>query len=216
MPPENDEQDIIDSYQDTPYHLPLPFLRLLSYYLLYALASAGASLPSALGASVAGSAAGASPEGSVSDDVQRVWNELAPMSSSKHVSGAYQVVPEELHDEGRVLVALLRQGVELCVLVSLCLQVLHLARTSNGIIESLLGQLASLVRRVEDLVVENGKVEGKAEADGVSGSQAGGGNVGGGLVSLKGLVGRGLALVSNGELGKVAVVVTLPVKGQSG
>jgi len=32
--------------------------------------------------------------------------------------GAYQVVPEELHDEGRVLVALLRQSVELCNYVS--------------------------------------------------------------------------------------------------
>jgi hypothetical protein len=30
----------------------------------------------------------------------------------------YQVVPQELHDQSRVLVALLRQGVELCVLVS--------------------------------------------------------------------------------------------------
>jgi hypothetical protein len=32
--------------------------------------------------------------------------------------GSYQVVPEELHDESRVLVALLRQGIELCDHVS--------------------------------------------------------------------------------------------------
>jgi len=85
------------------------------------------------------------------------------------------------------------------------------ARTSNGVIESLLGELASLVGRVEDLVVENGEVQGKSEADGMGRSEVGGSNIGGGLVSLEGLVGRGLALVTNGELGKVTVVVALPV-----
>ena len=50
--------------------------------------------------------------------------------------------------------------------------------TSNSIVESLLGQLASLVWRVEDLVVEDGEVEGEAETDGVSGSELGLGNVG--------------------------------------
>ena len=85
------------------------------------------------------------------------------------------------------------------------------ARTSNGVIESLLGELASLVGRVENLVVENGEVQGKSEADGMGRSEVGGSNIGGGLVSLEGLVGRGLALVTNGELGKVTVVVALPV-----
>ena len=37
-----------------------------------------------------------------------------------------------------------------------------------------------------------------------------GGNLGGGLVSLKGLVGGCLALVANSEVSEVAVVVTLP------
>ena len=37
-----------------------------------------------------------------------------------------------------------------------------------------------------------------------------GSNLGGGLVSLKRLVGGCLALVTNGELSKVTVVVTLP------
>lgn len=40
------------------------------------------------------------------------------MVSAKHTEGmggeTYKVVTEELHDEGRVLVALLAQGVELC------------------------------------------------------------------------------------------------------
>ena len=87
--------------------------------MIYALVSAGASaLVSALGASEAGSAAGASAVGSASEEVQRVWNGLALVLSSKDMSEAYQVVPEELHNEGRVLVALLRQGVELCLGVS--------------------------------------------------------------------------------------------------
>lgn len=83
-------------------------------------------------------------------------------------------------------------------------------RTSNGIIESLLGKVASLVWRVEDLVVEDGEVQGKAETDWVSWCKIALGNLGGGLVSLEGLVGGLLALVADGELSEVAVVVTLP------
>lgn len=86
------------------------------------------------------------------------------------------------------------------------------ALTSNGVIESLLGQLAGLVGRVEDLVVEDGEVQCEAEADGVGGSKVLGSNVSGGLVRLEGLVGGCLALVANGELGEVAVVITLPVE----
>ncbi len=70
--------------------------------------------------------------------------------------------------------------------------------------------MASLVRRVENLVVEDREVEGKAEADGVGRGELGLSNLGGSLVSLKGLVGGVLALIANGELGEVAVVVTLP------
>lgn len=82
--------------------------------------------------------------------------------------------------------------------------------TSNGIVKRLLGQMAGLVRRVENLVVEDREVEGKAQADGVGRGELGLGNLGGRLVGLEGLVGRVLALVANGELGEVAVVVTLP------
>jgi hypothetical protein len=38
------------------------------------------------------------------------------------------------------------------------------------------------------------------------------GNLGGSLVGLKGLVGRILALVTDGELGEITVVITLPIK----
>lgn len=71
--------------------------------------------------------------------------------------------------------------------------------------------MASLVRGVEDLIVEHGEVQGETQADGVGGGKVGLGNLGGGLVGLEGLVGRVLAAVANGELGQVTVVVTLPV-----
>lgn len=85
-------------------------------------------------------------------------------------------------------------------------------RTSNGIIESLLSQLASLVWRVEDLVVEYGEVQCETKTDGVGGSKVGCGDIGSGFVGLEGLVGGGLALVSNGELSEITVVVALPVR----
>lgn len=81
-----------------------------------------------------------------------------------------EVVTEQLHDEGAVTVRLLRERVEL----------------GDGVIEGLLGQVASTVRRVENLVVEHGEVEGQAEADGVGGSQLGLGDIGGGLLRLGG------------------------------
>lgn len=83
--------------------------------------------------------------------------------------------------------------------------------TSNGVIESKLGQVASLVGRVEDLVVEDGEVESQTQTDGVGRSQVGLGNLGGSLVGLERGIGGGLAALTNGELGQVTVVVTLPV-----
>jgi hypothetical protein len=84
------------------------------------------------------------------------------------------------------------------------------ALTGNGVVECLLGQLASLVGGVEDLVIENGEVQGETKADGVSWSKVGGSDVSGGLVGLERLVGGSLALVTNSELGEVAVVIALP------
>ena len=111
-----------------------------------------------------------------------------------HVRGPEgKVVTEELHDEGRVLVALLGEGVEL----------------GDGVVEGLLGEVASAVGAVQDLVVEDREVEGKTQADGVGGGQLGDGNVRSSLVSLERLVGGVLALVASGELGEVTVVVTL-------
>lgn len=128
-----------------------------------------------------------------------------------------EVVTEKLHDEGAVAVRLLGEGVEL----------------GNGVIKSLLGQVASTVGRVQDLVVKDREVESQTQADGVGRSQLGLGDIGGALhrveklVScckpcaidsgnsyLVSLVGSGsgkLALLTRGELGQVAVVVALPV-----
>jgi hypothetical protein len=109
---------------------------------------------------------------------------------------AYQVVTEELHDEGRVLVALLAEGIKL----------------SNGVVEGSLGEVASLVGRVQNLVVEDREVQSKSETDGVGRGEVSLGDLSGVLVSLERLVGGGLALVTKSELGEVTVVVALPVR----
>jgi len=59
-------------------------------------------------------AAAGSPDGSASDEVHKVYIISAHVQELKSWS-TYQVVTEQLHDEGRVLVALLAQGIELCV-----------------------------------------------------------------------------------------------------
>ena len=75
-----------------------------------------------------------------------------------HVGGPErQVVAQQLHDERRVLVGLLAQRVQL----------------GDRVVERRLGQPAGALRRVEDLVVEDGEVECEAEADGVGRRQLG-------------------------------------------
>ena len=76
-----------------------------------------------------------------------------------------KVVPEQLHDESAVAVRLLRERVKL----------------GNGIVERLLGEVASTVGRVENLVVEDREVKGKTEADWVSWGQLGLGDIGSAL-----------------------------------
>jgi hypothetical protein len=92
--------------------------------------------------------------------------------------------------------------------------------------------VASTIGGVQDLVVEHGEVEGQTQADGVGGGQLGLSDIGGALrefimsvdakhvrnrvgdsylVSLVGSSRGDLALLARGELGEVAVVVTLPV-----
>jgi len=82
--------------------------------------------------------------------------------------------------------------------------------TSNGIVESLFGEMACLIGRVQDFIVEDGEVKGQTKTDWVCGCKVGLGNFGGILVSLERLVCRLLALVANSELSEVTVVITLP------
>ena len=129
----------------------------------------------------------------------------------------YEVVTQELHDERRVLVALLGESVELCVTLASCSMRLitqEEQRTGNSLVERRLRHLAGLIWRVEDLVVEYREVEGQAETDWVCGCELGGSDLGCSLVGLERLVGGVLALVGGGELGEVAVVVTLPVRAR--
>jgi hypothetical protein len=89
----------------------------------------------------------------------------------------------------------------------------HGVRTSNSVVKRLLGEVASQVGGVQDLVVEHGEVEGQTQADGVGRREVSLSDFGSVLISLERLVGRLLALVADGELGQVAVVVTLPARG---
>jgi hypothetical protein len=84
--------------------------------------------------------------------------------------------------------------------------------TSNSVVKSLLGQMASLVRSVENLIVKDREIESKAETDGMGRSKISLSNLSGGLVCLQRLVSRCLTLVTDCEFGKVAVVIALPVK----
>jgi hypothetical protein len=71
--------------------------------------------------------------------------------------------------------------------------------------------LAGLVRRVQDLVVEDREVQGKSKTDWVGRRKLGAGDLSSSLVCLEGLVGGRVALVARGKLGEVAVVVSLPM-----
>jgi hypothetical protein len=122
-----------------------------------------------------------------------------------------QIVSEQLHDQCAVAVRLLGERVEL----------------GDCIIESLLGKVAGTVGGVEDLVVEDGEVQGKTEADWVGWGELSLGNIGGVLISvsgaplrlcnrsyLVGLVSSGscdLALLTGRELCKITVVVPFPI-----
>lgn len=72
--------------------------------------------------------------------------------------------------------------------------------------------MASLVRRVKNLVVEDREVQSQSETDGVGRSKLRLSDLGGALVGLERGIGSLLATVANGELGKITVVVTLPVQ----
>ena len=71
-----------------------------------------------------------------------------------------------------------------------------------------LGELASLLGRVEDLIVEDGEVERQTQADGMRGLHLGLSDLEGFLVGLLRVVQHSCPLVTNSHLGKVPVVIT--------
>lgn len=121
---------------------------------------------------------------------------------SKGLRPESQVVSQQLHDQGGVLVALLTESVQL----------------SNRIIKCLLSELASFVRSIENLIVEHAEVERESKTDGVSGGKLDSSNGRGSLVGFKRSIRGHSTLVTRCELGEIAVVVSLPVRsiGQAG
>ena len=57
--------------------------------------------------------------------------------------------------------------------------------TSNGIVKCLLSEVTSLVGRVEDLVVEDGKVQCETETDWVRRCEISGSNLGRSFIGLQ-------------------------------
>ena len=78
----------------------------------------------------------------------------------------YQVISQELHDQGGVFVALLAEGIKFYIAVRIRSSAMIVSKlTSNGVIKGLLGEVACLIGRVQDLIVEDGEVEGETKAD---------------------------------------------------
>ena len=181
-----------------------------------------ATAHSALTASGAAAGASAAFSAGASDcrsEVQSVnWaNQRSPTPDRTHV------VPEELHDQGRVLVRLLAQGVEL----------------RDRVVKGLLGEVARAIRRVEDLRDQHGggrrgtrlveehagrgsagdrvvahapEVQGETEANRVRRREVRLRNLGRLLVRDVGGLRGTRAAFSVGKLGEVAVVVALPAR----
>lgn len=108
---------------------------------------------------------------------------------------AYQIVPEELHYQCGILVALLAESVQL----------------GNGLVEGLLGQATSLLRSVQDFIVEHGEVESEPQPDRVGRREVGVGDLAGLLIGVEGLLRRELTFLSCSKLGQVPVVIPLPI-----
>jgi len=87
------------------------------------------------------------------------WSGLSLSTVRRRPEG--EVVAKELHDQSAITVGLLRKRVEL----------------GDGIIESLLGQMASTIGRIQDLVIEHREIEGKAKTDRVGRGELGLGNI---------------------------------------
>ena len=125
-----------------------------------------------------------------------------------------EIVPQQLHDQGAVLVAVLVEGVQLGNGIIECLiEDQRYSLPGSALCERLrvylLSELTSLIRRGHDFVVENREIQSEAQSDGMSGLHGRFCNVEGILVGLLGVVNHGLPGVTIGNLSKVPVVVSL-------
>jgi hypothetical protein len=74
--------------------------------------------------------------------------------------------------------------------------------------------MTGLVGRVKDFIVEDREVKSKSEANWMGWCEVRLCDFGGGFVSLERCIGRKLASLSNGELGQITMVVSLPTNCQ--
>uniref|UniRef100_S4RL07 Uncharacterized protein n=1 Tax=Petromyzon marinus TaxID=7757 RepID=S4RL07_PETMA len=102
-----------------------------------------------------------------------------------------EVVAQKLHDERGVLVGIFVEGIKL----------------GDGVVEGRLGQLAGLLRRVLDLIVKDGEVEGQTQADGMCGLHMLLADLVGLLIGLLGVEDNTITLVTRRHFRKVAEVV---------
>ena len=108
-----------------------------------------------------------------------------------------EVVSEELHDQGAVLILVL----------------LQLVQFTDGIVKRLLCNRTRLFRVTLDLIVEDREVEGQPETNGVSLGKIPCTSYSL-LVGIRSIVGCFLPILSNSELSLVSVVVPLPEGGR--
>ena len=134
------------------------------------------------------------------------------LSLSRGVRGPQgQIVSQQLHDQGAVLVAVLVQSVQLSNGIIKCLQkTVVTPGLSNKMVRGyLLSELTRLIRGGHDFVVENREIQSQAQSDGMSGLHGRFCNVEGILVGLLGVINHGFPGITIGNLGQVAVVVSL-------
>mmetsp|Transcript_3167 Transcript_3167/g.5769 ORF Transcript_3167/g.5769 Transcript_3167/m.5769 type:complete len:216 (+) Transcript_3167:213-860(+) len=133
------------------------------------------------------------------DDLSRISDsilELASfvLSAVLHIGRPQrQIITQQLHDQGAVLVRLFTQCIEL----------------GDALIKGLLCQMAGALRRVQNLVIEHREVKGEAEANRVCWGQIGERNVLSSFVSEQSLFSSLLAVIPSLEFSKVTVIVTL-------
>jgi hypothetical protein len=75
--------------------------------------------------------------------------------------------------------------------------------------------MACAIGTIQNLIIEDREVEGKSKTARVCWRQFSDSNIGGGLVSIEGLVGRVFPLAACGKVSQVEVVTTYPtMKGK--